>query len=314
MRLHVRAMAASLAWGAWTLGSTPSVAHAFCRSTTVPIAPEFAPSPSTCWDQGVPLFWRSSCVSYGIQRDASRQIHFDTAASGISRAFAKWMGVSCPSGGLPSSRASIELRDLGPADCGEIAYDANGPNQNVIVFRDEQWPHSDSSSSLALTTLTFDPETGEIYDADMEINAHDQRITVGDPVPPDAYDFESIVTHETGHFLGLAHSGDDRATMYANYVPGSTGMRQLTADDVAGICSIYRPDGTRAVLGGATPVAECDPTPRRGYSSACAGDEEAGSSGCAACSLGSASTAVAAPWIALGLGLTAALARRRPVR
>ena len=147
-----------------------------------------------------------------------------------------------------------------------------------IVFRDDKWPHSDSSNTLALTTVTFNPQTGEIYDADMEVNTYDQRVTLVDPVPPDGYDFASIMTHETGHFLGLAHSGDNRATMYANYTPGATAMRNLTADDVAGICEIYRPDGTRAVLDSkVTPGPQCDPTPRRGFTGEC---EEPPKKGC----------------------------------
>jgi hypothetical protein len=92
-----------------------------------------------------------------------------------------------------------------------------------------------------------------------------------------AYDFDSIITHECGHFLGMAHTGDDRATMYASYTQGSTYKRILTSDDVSGLCSIYLPGGERAVDPSATPdgsgeVPEdaCDPTPRHGFSTQCA--------------------------------------------
>lgn len=248
----------------------PAGASAFCRTTTVPVAPDFQPRPDKCWDQGVPLFWRNSCVGYNLNRAASRQVSFEDAANGLSRAFTKWTGSSCPTEGGGSSRVSIDVRDLGPAECGQVKYNQNQNNQNVIVFRDEKWPHG-SGNTLALTTVTFNPETGEIYDADMEINTFDQRVTLTDPVPPDGYDFASIVTHEAGHFLGIAHSGDQRATMFANYSPGATAMRNLTADDVAGVCSIYRPDGTRTVLDGkVTQGPSCDPTPRHGFTRECA--------------------------------------------
>ncbi len=290
----------------------PVTASAFCRTTTVPVVADFQPSPTKCWDQGVPLFWRNSCVGYSVQRNASRQVAFDDAANGISKAFTKWTGSSCPTEGTGRSRVSIDVRDLGPVDCGEVNYNQNGANQNVIVFRDGKWPHVDSSNTLALTTVTFNPETGEIYDADMEVNTADQRVTLNDPVPPDGYDFDSIVTHEAGHFLGIAHSGDNRATMFANYTPGATAMRQLTADDVAGVCSIYRPDGARAVLNGkVTPGPQCDPTPRRGYTGAC---EEEKKKTCSGSSQVASATPVTPGWIALGLALAGALGARRARR
>jgi hypothetical protein len=286
----------------------PATAHAFCRTTTVPVMADFQPRPDKCWDQGVPLFWKNSCVSYSVQRNASRQVAFEDAANATSKAFTKWTGSSCPTEGSGRSRVSIDVRDLGPVDCAEVNYNQSGGNQNVIMFRDDKWPHSDSSNTLALTTVTFNPETGEIYDADMEVNTHDQRVTLVDPVPADGYDFASIMTHETGHFLGLAHSGDNRATMYANYTPGATAMRNLTSDDVAGICTVYRPDGTRAVLDSkVTQGPQCDPTPRRGFTGEC---EEPKEKTCLGSSMSSSRPVVPA-WIAIALGTSAILAIRR---
>ncbi|HVK19815.1 MAG TPA: RICIN domain-containing protein [Actinokineospora sp.] len=58
-----------------------------------------------------------------------------------------------------------------------------------------------------------------------------------------AYDVESIALHEIGHFLGLQHSSDTSAVMYA-YAPsaGST-KRVLTTDDIEGIRKLYPPTG-----------------------------------------------------------------------
>src|SRR5205823_1993955 len=112
------------------------------------------------------------------------------------------------------------------------------------------------------------------YDADMEVNTAQQRMALADPVPPDGYDFASIVTHETGHFLGLAHSGDVHATMFAHYNPGSTTLRNLTSDDIRGICTVYPPDKTRTVSTKVSPTGKlaqepCDPTPRHGFGGDC---------------------------------------------
>ena len=287
----------------------PATAHAFCRTTTVPVAPDFQPRPDRCWEQGVPLFWRNSCVAYSMHRLASKQVAFEDAVNKTSEAFTKWTGTSCPTDGKGRSRVSIDVRDLGPVDCAEVDYNQQGGNQNVIVFRDEKWPHQDSNNTLALTTVTFNPETGEIYDADMEVNTADQRVTLTDPVPSDGYDFASIATHETGHFLGLAHSGDDRATMFANYTQGATAMRNLTADDVAGICTIYRPDGTRSVLiEKATEGVQCNPTPRRGFTGACA---EPAKKTCLGSSQIAAQTPISPAWLAALATIGGAIAIRR---
>ena len=206
-----------------------------------------------------------------------------TPAQAIATAFAKWTGTACPSDGTGPSRVEHRRARLGPVDCALVQYNQDQGNQHVIVFRDETWPHDDSSNTLALTTVTYDPDTGEIYDADMEINRR-PAAHVARPVPALGYDFASIVTHETGHFLGTRALHRQRATMYAHYAQGATSMRDLTEDDVSGICTIYPPDGTRTTSVG-TPVPEgtCDPTPRHGFASACGSDS---SKGCLSLAIG----------------------------
>lgn len=246
-----------------------SDARAFCRTTTDRAPPDYDATVDGCWPNGVPLFWRNACLGYSIQRSASRKISYEDAANAVSVAFTRWTGATCPTDGRGRSRTSIDVRDLGPADCNKIEYVSGLPNQNVIVFRDEAWSYG--KTVLGLTTVFYNPETGEIYNADMEINTLDmQPLAVRDPVADDAYDFLSVVAHEAGHFLGLAHSDVEASTMYANYNPGQTYMRNISADDVAGICEVYRPDGDRAVLTGkVTQAPQCDPTPRGGYSAEC---------------------------------------------
>ena len=294
-----------------TLLAFETSAHAFCRTTTKPVAADFQPSPTKCWDQGVPLFWRNSCVGYNVQRTASKSVAYEDATNNLSIAFTKWTGTSCPTDGTGRSRVSIDVRDLGPVDCGDVNYNSSGPNQNVIIFRDDFWPHNDTSNTLALTTVTFAPDTGEIYDADMEVNTFQQKMSLVDPIPSNGYDFLSIVTHEAGHFLGMAHSGDSRATMYASYSQGETRLRNLTADDINGICSIYRPDGERAVLNGkVTPGPQCDPTPRKGFTSECA---ETTKKSCTGSSSSVAGTRPGfAPWLAAGFAVLLLARRRRP--
>jgi len=286
-------------------------ADAFCRTMACPLPAGFSPSEVSCVPQAgdpllggaadfpsycaslsppakpIPVWWRNACVSYDIQQNASAQIPYDTASTMFAQAFAKWTSIECPettdddagaadAAAVGSARVSIDVRDLGPVACDLVQYNSDSGNQHIIIFHDDVWPHNDANNTLGLTTVTYDPDTGEIYDADMEINAT-VPLSIGDPVASGAYDFDSIITHECGHFLGMAHTGDDRATMYASYTQGTTYKRVLTSDDVSGLCSIYLPGGERAVDPSATPdgsgqVPEdaCDPTPRHGFSTQCA--------------------------------------------
>jgi MYXO-CTERM domain-containing protein len=281
-------------------------ARAFCRTTTVPIPADFRPTETQCWTQGLPLYWKNACVGYDLQKNASRYVTLQQAESAIATAFSQWTGAECT-----PSHPSIAVNDLGPVDCNRVQYNMSSGNQNVIIFRDDDWPYHDINNTLALTTVTFDSDTGEIYDADMEINTAQHVPTVADPIPRNGYDFLSIVTHETGHFLGLAHSGDTNATMYAHYTLGSTNMRNLTSDDTSGICTIYRPDRTRTAANNALAAeGPCDPTPRHGFSSQC-GPSDTTAMGCTpSCGAGASP---GSGWAAggIGLGLVVLYRRRR---
>jgi MYXO-CTERM domain-containing protein len=274
----------------------PRPASAFCRTTTCPLPSDFSPSPGSCAPPNflqycqslmppvkpLPLWWRNHCVSYDLHEDAngvvSGQVATDVATQIAAESFSKWTGTVC---GTAGARVSLDVRDLGPVSCDEVNYNSDQPNQHVIIFRDQGFSDGvtvstaspASANTLGLTTVTFDPDTGELYDADIEINSSTPLAT-GQTVTAGSYDLQSILTHEAGHFLGLAHSGDTAATMFAQYTPGSTSKRVLSDDDMGGICAIYPPGSTRAVdpsvsASGSVPEDACDPTPRHGFQSAC---------------------------------------------
>jgi Matrixin len=276
----------------------PRTADAFCRTTTVRTNSSNDPSETgSCFGYGIPLYWANACVGYDLQESASRYIDYNDAAEGVATAFSKWTGAACPTTGGVPARPSIDVRDLGPVLCDKAQYNDDGPNQHVIIFDDDYWPYGqDSVSPYALTTVTYDVQTGEIFDADMEINTYQYgaMMSVSQDVPPNGVDFESIVTHEAGHFLGMAHATDMFATMFAFYVPGEQVIRNLSRDDISGICTIYQPDGMRTVADNPTFVdaapndgedsgvgyfrasttttlmeTACDPTPRHGWTSQC---------------------------------------------
>jgi uncharacterized protein (TIGR03382 family) len=238
-------------------------AHAYCRTSVCATGmPHTAAvcSPPYMDDCGIPLFRSAPCVEYSLQEDGSPKLGLTAADMEpvMQAAFGTWMSAACPSGGTPHI-----LVTQGPgAVCHVHEYNSKAGNANVIMFHDDSWPYEGSPNTLALTTVTYDLNTGEIYDADMELNSADNHFTLGDTSVD--FDLLSIVTHESGHFLGLAHSHEPSAVMWPDYVEHTTNLRHLTPDDVAGICAVYPPAGE---------VTNCDPTPRHGFSPLCSADQ-----------------------------------------
>jgi len=180
----------------------------------------------------------------------------------VDQAFQQWTTADCGNGTIPSFVVDM-FPDVTCKDVtGSNAYKLAGPNANIWFFEDEDWPHveSDAESAIAVTSVLFDKNTGEIYDADVELNSHGVDFTTDTAVVK--IDLASVIQHESGHFLGLAHSQDADATMYATLDPdaGETKKRTLNRDDVEGICAVY-PPGKFDEL--------CDPEPRHGFSTAC---------------------------------------------
>lgn len=311
----------------------PRGSHAYCRTTTCPSPTSFVPTATACQPAGltscqadgttaknIPLWWKASCVGYSLQKDASKRVTLDQAMNAASGAFARWSLADC-GGGAPS----IAGEDLGPIACGEVAFSVDGPNQHVIVFRDSAWPYKSAveqrlgqpSLTIALTTVSFNRDTGEILDADIELNSADHKIVPTDALTSGVYDLESVLTHESGHFLGFAHSPDVTAVMYYQDEGGSARHRALTGDDIDAVCAVYPPGGVRPVDTSVSPsggVASsgCDPTPRGGQSSACVAPGSSSSSGGCAAASGAAPGWAGWPLLVAMAGLVARRHRARP--
>jgi len=79
---------------------------------------------------------------------------------------------------------------------------------------------------------------GQIADADIVFNPSYQFST-DETVPPSRVDFQSVLTHEIGHLLGLDHSPIMSATMFWAATEGISLPRKLSPDDIAGVSTIY---------------------------------------------------------------------------
>jgi MYXO-CTERM domain-containing protein len=277
---HAAAIAAAL-----TIVVAAEDARAFCRATT-------CKGTDACdgevIDGCTPLEWRRDCIGIAIQEDGSTEIPFERARELIEGAFFIWRTADCGGAG-----PGIAVQNMGTVVCDRVEFNQKGGNANVVVFRDGSWPHEDGLHNLALTTVSFDPATGELYNADIEVN------TAGyDFVEGGQYDLLSVLTHEVGHFFGLSHSPLEDATMYFAYTDYSTDFRTLSDDDVTAICGIYPPSDVDP--------QRCNPIPKHGFASECAADQGAG------CSVAVAGREPAAGALAvLGAAAALAVARRR---
>jgi matrixin len=121
--------------------------------------------------------------------------------------------------------------------------------ENLAIFGE--------GNNTARTRVFYDPESGEISEADIVINpfpysAEGMPIQFSTDGTPDTYDLESTLAHEIGHFLGLGHSNVIGATMQAaqglngTYDSPAFTERSLSEADVTAIRSLY---GSREKLG-----------------------------------------------------------------
>jgi hypothetical protein len=246
--------------------TTPEVALAYCPAKTCdPTDLEQrceVDALTKCVISGESLFWSSNCVTFSIQKDAapSAGVSYADIEASIKRAFVAWTKADC-GGKSPSLRLTLSE----PVSCDASEYNSKAKNANVIVFREDEWPYEGAEDALGLTRVRFDTDVnvGELFDTDIELNAVSEPLAVGEPKANEV-DLDSLVTHELGHALGLAHSLDSGSTMLAGYTKGTRNARTLGDDDVAGVCETY-PPGRKAAS------SSCEP--RHGFSELCGAEQ-----------------------------------------
>jgi hypothetical protein len=232
-------------------------AGAFCRSTSCRAKGKVeCPTDSDgCVTEGAKLWWPSSCVMYACNKLGTQDLDPADTRAVIAKCFEAWTEVKCPDG--TTSNMRFEERD--PISCKKSQYNKSAPNVNVVLFQDDNWNYRGVDGTLAKTSVTYNDDTGEIYDADIEVNTANNTVTITDDPAKVEYDLQAILTHEVGHFIGIAHSPDPSAVMFASYSPGSVAQRTLTPDDVKAVCEIYPQSST----------FPCHAEPRNGYGPTC---------------------------------------------
>ncbi len=221
--------------------------------------------PSVFWQQRHLEIHRSSAIE-----PASTDVDDGAVDDAIAWAATQWTGVAC-------SDVALVLADN--TDNRVVGFDwklgsGSPDNQNIVVFRHgapddplDAWLHA--LGALAITTVTFESGTGELLDADVEVNDAGFAFSACDPGAVGCIvtqDLKNTLTHEFGHVLGLDHPDNPEATMFASASQGDVSKRDLFVDDVAGLCALYPTD---APAGNCYDAARVPPPNVRFESSLC---------------------------------------------
>lgn len=232
-----------------------SVASAYVRSTT---------------STATPLAWRGTCPHLQIDSTANPAFPHDRLRAAVEVSVGNWAGTLAG-----CSKLDVALLD-GDVEQPEVVYDGtNAVMWRLPGFCDDD-AHLDrdvcvSPNAAAITTVYYldkpgSSRDGEILEADIVINATSFEFSdAGDTA---AFDLESVLTHELGHFLGLSHVCHDsrgdvtprdhtgdlapfcfpttvlppevvEATMYNFVGPGEIDKRTPLGGELAGVCDIY---------------------------------------------------------------------------
>jgi hypothetical protein len=130
---------------------------------------------------------------------------------------------------LGPGRVVIEARGVG----GASAPQKDGYS---TIYMMNTW-ESDRAAEQARTTIYWSGET--IYESDIRINDKNFTFSAASSTPFGQVDLVSLMVHEMGHALGLAHSGDSGSVMYPTLSGGSQ-RRKISGNDLESLKCEYQ--------------------------------------------------------------------------
>jgi hypothetical protein len=166
---------------------------------------------------GVPLHWSSqnSRIDIFVNPQNDQGLAEETVQSIATNSINEWNGLS-----------GISLRSQTTSRKGQ-------DNLNELYFTAD--PSMFGSGVIGMTMVSFSERTGEILSADILIN--DNIIFSTNETDPNF--LGNVISHESGHFIGLGHGQVAGSTMFYTQ---ARGQNKLSDDDKAGIYSTY-PNG-----------------------------------------------------------------------
>jgi hypothetical protein len=226
------------------------------------------------------LHWQKYPIPITLHAKGTQQLENEDTFSTIRSALKTWENLVLSENAKKTcdsrpTRTRLAFKENQPTMNAHAGFDANTPNnnENLIIFHDDVWPYANPSHEvLALTTLTYRVSTGEILDADIEINSQVPEpfcqqtalyfkyldLFSGVCFSTDKragmsffYDLKNTIMHEIGHFLGFGHCDDESvpcpsdSVMYGSSYPQETQKKLLSCDEYRAVSAHY-PDKSKA--------------------------------------------------------------------
>lgn len=199
----------------------PAGAIAFVRTTTL------SSDPPCSNGEEHPLYWNRLAVPITYDAAFTPEVPAEDVAAALDASLAAWSEPAC---------SHLDLTPVGTIANPRVGYQREGANQNVLTWIQEDWPRN--ARAIAVTLNTFDCADGRLLDADIIFNGALFSFTA-DPARRSGTDIRNTATHEIGHLIGFDHSADPASTMFGDAPIDETQKRDLTDDDLLGLCTVY---------------------------------------------------------------------------
>jgi len=158
-------------------------------------------------DSGQPFAWPRTCLGIIVYPAALAEMMPADQVVGASAAAADAWSI----GQVAGTALDIQVAAADGA-APAVAYDG----QSTLAFRTDRWCRATDApglcsydpAALALTTIFARSSTGEMLDADIEVNAKNflwSDLELGTQATTGLHDLQNALTHEVGHFIGLEH-------------------------------------------------------------------------------------------------------------